>query len=56
MSICKVGEDFMASLNSSNAQTSIASNVDVVVMGDGDGQKKEHIGEALLTFGCWPHG
>jgi hypothetical protein len=40
MSIRKVGEKFMASLNCSNAQTSIASTVDVVIMGDGDGQKK----------------
>jgi hypothetical protein len=47
MSICKVGEDLMASLNSSSAQISIASIVDVILKGDSDGQKKEHIGEAL---------
>jgi hypothetical protein len=50
MSICKVGEDLMAFLNSSGARTSITSSTDVVLKGDNDGQKKERIGKALQNI------
>ncbi len=43
----QVDEDFLASLNSSSVQTSIASFVDVALRGEGDGQEKEYIGDAL---------
>jgi len=34
-------------LNSSGARTSIASSIDATLKGEGDGEEKEHIGEAL---------
>jgi hypothetical protein len=43
----QVDEDLLASLNSSCAWTSITSSIDVVLKAKGDGQEKEHIGEAL---------
>ncbi|CAM6021690.1 unnamed protein product [Sphagnum balticum] len=43
----QVDENLLASLNSSRAQTSIASSVNVILRAEGDGQEKECIGEAL---------
>jgi hypothetical protein len=43
----QVDEDLLTSLNSLGARTSIASFIDVILRGEGDGQKKERIGEAL---------
>ncbi len=45
-------EDLLPSLNFLGARTSIASFADVALKGEGDGQKKECIGEAKYqTFG-----
>jgi hypothetical protein len=46
----QVDEDFLASLNSSTARTSIASSVKVDVRIEGDGQEEECIGEALQNI------
>jgi len=43
----QVDDDLLAFLNSSNAQISITSSIDVVLKAKGDGQEKECIGEAL---------
>ncbi len=43
----QVDDDLLAFLNSSSAQISITSSIDVVLKAKGDGQEKERIGEAL---------
>jgi hypothetical protein len=43
----QVDENFIASLNSSSVQTSIASFIDVALRGKSDGQEKELIGDTL---------
>ncbi len=43
----QVDEDLLPFLNSLSVWTSITSSINVVVKAKGDGQEKEHIGEAL---------
>jgi hypothetical protein len=43
----QLDENLLASLNSLGARTSIASSINVILRVEGDGQEKEHIGEAL---------
>jgi hypothetical protein len=46
----QVDENLLASLNSSSVWTSITSSIDATLRGEGDGQEKEHIGEALRNI------
>jgi hypothetical protein len=46
----QVDEDLLASLNSLGVRTSIASFIDAVLRGEGDGQEKERISEALRNI------
>ncbi len=46
----QVDEDLLASLNSLGVWTSITSSINATLRCEGDGQEKEHIGEALRNI------